>query len=128
LTGVGGVTVDKATDQKLSEQAPAGTLTPARVAESALQQAARHEHALLACLAELEGYDEPAADLIEATSRRAMRHAGRAVGLAKTAIRVNRDPLAEVLFAALLERYERHALRVEQWAVGASLQMLSIAS
>jgi hypothetical protein len=120
--------VDKATDEKLSEQAPVGTLTPARVAASALQQAARHEQALLACLAELEGCDEPSADLIEATSRRAMRHAGRAVGLAKTAIRVNRDPLAEALFAALLERYERHVLRVEQWVPGAGTRVLPIAS
>jgi hypothetical protein len=120
--------VDKATDQKLSEQTAVGTLTPARVAEGALQQAARHEHALLACLAELEGSDEPSDDLIEATSRRALRHAGRAVGLAKTAIRVNRDPHAGALYAALLERYERHILRVEQWASGAARMALSVAS
>jgi hypothetical protein len=43
-----------------------------------------------------------------------MRHAERALGLTRTAIRVNRDPLAETFFAALLERHERNALLVER--------------
>src|SRR5262245_49689553 len=42
-----------------------GTLTWERVVEGALKQAARHEHALRACLAELGGYDAPTSDLAE---------------------------------------------------------------
>ncbi len=120
--------MDETTEARLSESRPSATLTPARVAASALQQAARHEHALLACLAELEGYEAPSAGLVDSTCRRASHHAGRAVGLAKTAVRLNRDPLAEALFAALLERYERHTLRIEEWSPRQAAPALSIAS
>ena len=91
-----------------------GSLTWERVVSSALKQAARHDHALRACLAELGGYGEPNSDLTEETRRRAARHADRAISLTRTAIRLNRDPLAEAFLAALLERHERAALRVEQ--------------
>lgn len=104
-----------------------GALTPERVAASAIQQAARHERALQACLAELGGAEEPTSDLAEATRRRAKRHADRAIGLTRTAIRVNRDPLAEAFFAALLERHERNALLVERMAATASGAALSAA-
>ena len=88
-------------------------LTPERVAAGAIQQAARHEHALRACVAELGGIDEPSGELAASIRRRASRHAERAIGLTRTAIRLNRDPLAEAFLAALLERHERSALRVQ---------------
>ena len=103
-------------DDRSVDQVGTGALTPARVASSAIQQAARHERALQACLAELGGVDEPTSELAETTRRRAMRHAERAIGLTRTAIRVNRDPLAEAFLAALLERHERNALLVERMA------------
>jgi len=103
-------------DETLGQQARTGALTPERVAASAIQQAARHERALQACLAELGGVDVPTRDLAEMARRRAMRHAERAIGLARTAVRVNRDPLAEPIFASLLERHERNALLVERLA------------
>ena len=103
-------------DESSGQQSRTAALTPERVAASAIQQASRHERALLACLAELGGVDEPTSDLAETARRRAMRHAERAIGLARTAIRVNRDPLAEPFFASLLERHERNALRVERMA------------
>jgi hypothetical protein len=101
-------------DEQTGEQTSGGSLTWERVASSAIKQAARHEHALQACLAELDGPDAPTSDLAEATRRRASRHADRAIGLIRTAIRLNRDPLAEPFLAALLERHERHALRAQQ--------------
>jgi hypothetical protein len=101
-------------DEILGQQVRTGALTPERVAASAIQQATRHERALHACLAELYGVDAPTSDLAETARRRAMRHAERAIGLVRTAIRVNRDPLAEPFFASLLERHERNALLVEQ--------------
>ena len=101
-------------DEKVGIQMHMGALTPERVAESAIQQAARHERALQACLAELGGVDEPASDLADATRRRALRHAERAIGLIRTAIRMNRDPLTDTLFASLLERHEGNALLVER--------------
>ncbi|MFN8634988.1 MAG: hypothetical protein U0893_14110 [Chloroflexota bacterium] len=104
-----------------------GKLTPERVAAGAIQQAARHERALRACLAELDGDGAPRDDLTDATRQRAMRHANRAIGLAKTAIRMNRDPLAQAFFAALLERYERNVMLVEQVAPAASTAELPIA-
>lgn len=106
-------------DENLGQQAHTGALTPERVAASAIQQAARHERALQACLAELGGGDEPTSDLAETARRRAMRHAERAIGLTRTAVRVNRDRLAEPFFASLLERHERNALLVERLAVPA---------
>jgi hypothetical protein len=111
-------------DDMVGQQTRTGALTPERVAASAIQQAARHERALQACLAELDGVDAPTSELAETARRRAMRHAERAIGLARTAIRVNCDPLAEAFFASLLERHERNALLVEQTApstVGAAL-------
>jgi hypothetical protein len=101
-------------DEQTSEQTSGGTLTWERVASSAIKQAARHERALQACLAELDGTDAPTTDLAEETRRRAARHADRALSLTRTAIRLNRDPLAEPFLAALLERHERDALRVQQ--------------
>lgn len=105
-------------------------LSAARVATAAVQQAARHERALLACLSELAGYDTPGDELVQAVRRRATRHAGRAVGLVRTAIRINpdHDPLAEATFAALLERHERNALLVERWTPGAAISNLPLAS
>lgn len=104
-------------------QTGTNALTPERVATSAIQQAARHERALRACLTELDGRDAPDDDLTEATRARALRHANRAISLAKTAIRVNRDPLAGAFFAALLERHERNAMLVTRTgtATGGSL-------
>ena len=91
-------------------------LSAARVATAAIQQAARHERALRACLSELEGHNvAPSDDLVLAVRKRALRHAGRAVGLVRTAIRLNPDPLAEATFAALLEHHERNGLLVERW-------------
>ena len=101
-------------DENVGNQMRMGALTSERVAASAIQQAARHERALQACLAELGGVDEPTSDLADSTRRRAMRHAERAIGLTRTAIRVNRDPLADTFFASLLERHEGNALLVER--------------
>lgn len=105
----------EAADVNESTNSPAGgdALTPAKVAASAIQQAARHERALKACLAELCGIDAPDSGLSESIRQRATRHAQRAVGLTWTAIRMNEDPLAEAFFAALLERHERNALHVQ---------------
>jgi hypothetical protein len=105
-------------------------LSAARVATAAVQQAARHERALLACLSELEGHDAPGDELVQSVRRRATRHAGRAVGLVRTAIRLNpdHDPLAEATFAALLERHERNALLAERWAPGYDSRDLPLAS
>lgn len=94
-------------------------LTRARVAEGALRQAARHERALRACLAELDGYGAPTGPLTVAMVRRARRHADRAHGLARIAVRLNRDPLAAPSLAAALERHDRNLMLVAQWgAVG----------
>jgi hypothetical protein len=101
-------------EDETSQQNQNGSLSRERVVSSALKQAARHEHAAWACLAELGGYDAPKSDLTEQTRRRAARHADRAISLTRTAIRMNRDPLAEAFLAALLERHERTALLVEQ--------------
>jgi hypothetical protein len=114
-------------DEISGYQVGTGSLSPGRVAASATQQAARHERALRACLAELGGVDEPTSDFADSTRRRAMRHAERAISLSRTAIRVNRDPLAETLFAALLERHERNALLVEHLTVTATSARLSAA-
>ena len=114
-------------DESLGQQARTSALTPERVAAGAIQQAARHERALQACLAELSGVDEPAVELANSTWRRAARHAERAVGLARTAVRVNRDPLAEAFFASLLERHERNALLVERVATPTAPALLSTA-
>jgi hypothetical protein len=90
-----------------------GTLSWARVADSALRQAARHEKALTACLSELSGRGEPTADAVNAVLSRARHHATRATGLAATAVRINRDPGAGALLAAALEHHERGVLLVE---------------
>lgn len=90
-------------------------LTRARVAEGALRQAARHERALHACLAELHGHGAPAGQLTVAMVRRARRHADRAHGLARIAVRLNRDPLAAPALAAALERHDRNLMLVAQW-------------
>lgn len=87
-------------------------LSAARVAEAAILQAVRHERALMACLSELDGGDAPDESLVQAVRRRALRHSGRAVGLVRTAIRLNPDPLAEARYAAVLERQERMALQI----------------
>jgi hypothetical protein len=111
-------------EDETTTQTGNSALTPERVATSAIQQAARHERALRACLAELDGRDAPNDDLSDATRQRALRHAHRAISLAKTAIRVNRDPLAGAFFAALLERHERNAMlvaRAEMSVAGDSL-------
>jgi hypothetical protein len=103
------------------------TLTWEKVVSGALKQAARHEHALQACLAELGGYDAPTSDLSDSTRRRATRHADRAIGLVRTAIRLNRDPLAEAFLAALQERHERNAMLIERVDSASELATLSIA-
>jgi hypothetical protein len=114
-------------DENMGEQTATGALTWEKVAASAIKQAARHERALEACLAELGGTDLPTSDLAESTRRRALRHAERAIGLAKTAVRVNRDPLAEMFFAALLERHERNALLVAEMAHASEAAALPVA-
>ena len=101
-------------DEYTEKIAGGGRLTAERVVAGALRQAARHERALRACLAELRGIDEPSGELASSTRRRASRHAERAIGLTRTAIRLNRDPLAEAFLAALLERHERSALCVQE--------------
>lgn len=90
-------------------------LSAARVTAAAVQQAERHERALLSCLSELSGAGRPADELVAAVRRRATRHAGRAIGLLHTAIRLNPDPQAEAALAAVLERHERNALLAERW-------------
>ena len=114
-------------DEMSRDLVSAGALTPERVAASAIQQAARHERALRACLTELDGVDEPTSELADSTGRRAKRHAERALSLTRTAIRVNRDPLAEAFFASLLERHERNALRVERMTASPSGAVLPAA-
>ena len=103
-------------------------LSAARVAAAAIQQAARHERALLACLSELQGRDLPSDPMVQAITRRATRHASRAVGLVQTAIRLNPDPQAEAPFAALLEHHERNTLLVQRWTPGTSVRDLPLAS
>lgn len=87
-------------------------LTRAKVAAGALRQAARHERALWACLAELDGRGAPTGPVTRAMVGRARRHADRACGLARIAARLNRDPLAAPAIAAAVERHERHLLLV----------------
>jgi hypothetical protein len=89
-------------------------MTRARVAEGALRQAARHERALHACLAELHGNGAPAGPLTVAMVHRARRHADRAHGLARIAVRLNRDPLAAPSLAAALERHDRNLMLVAE--------------
>jgi hypothetical protein len=103
-------------------------LSAARVATAAIQQAARHERALLACLSEMAGDDTPIDEQVQTVRRRAKRHAGRAVGLVRTAIRLNPDPQAEATLAALLERHERNALLADCWTPGYVLRDLPLAS
>ena len=105
-------------EDQVDQRTATATLTPARVAASAMQQAARHERALQACLAELTGNDLPTPDIAVSVRARALRHANRAVNLAKTAIRIDRGSPTDAFFAALLERYERNALLVERWVAG----------
>ena len=88
-------------------------LTRGRVAMSALQQAARHERAALACLSELEGVDGALPDLVDATRRRLRRHLDRAASLTRTAMRLQADPAVDAFFAARLESQERLAMRAE---------------
>ena len=57
------------------QQSASGALTWETVVGGALKQAARHEHALQACMAELGGYDAPTSDLSDSTRRRATRRA-----------------------------------------------------
>ena len=90
-------------------------LTRAKVAAGALRQAARHERALWACLAELDGRGAPTGPLTLAMVGRARRHADRACGLARIAARLNRDPLAAPALAAAVERHERALLLVARW-------------
>ena len=98
-----------------AEAAGSDGLTRARVAQGALRQAARHERALRACLAELNGRGAPSGALTLTVVRRARRHADRAFGLAKMAARLNRDPLVAAPLAAALERHERDVMRVARW-------------
>lgn len=87
----------------------------ARVARGALRQIGRHEHAIEACLSELRGRDEPTASQISSVLGRARHHAERARGLAAVAARINRDPNAAAALAAVIERQERVAMRVQRW-------------
>ena len=93
----------------------------ARVARSALRQAGRHERAIEACLAELGGAGVADLSLAAFVLRRAQRHGDRARGLAAMAARINRDPEAAASLAASLERHERNAMRVSEWAGDAAL-------
>ena len=114
-------------DENEHQQTTNDTLTWEKVVGGALKQAARHEHALQACLAELGGYDAPTGDLSDSTQRRASRHAERAIGLVRTAIRLNRDPLAEAFLASLLERHERNAMLIERMDSASEFAALPIA-
>jgi hypothetical protein len=114
-------------DTQDNQHTTSGTLTWEKVVAGALKQAARHEHALEACLAELGGYDAPTSDLADSTRRRASRHAERAIGLVRTAIRMNRDSLAEVFLASLLERHERNAMLIERMGAAPERTPLPIA-
>ncbi len=87
-----------------------------RVTRGALRQIARHEHAIDACLSELAGREGPSASQITFILRRAGRHVERAHGLATMAARINRDPNAAAGLAAVVERQERAALRVQRWS------------
>ncbi len=98
---------------KPNEGSDARALSWARVADSALRQAARHEKALDACLTELSGRGEPTPAATVAVLGRARHHASRAIGLAATAVRINRDPSAGAMLAAALEHHERGLHRVE---------------
>ena len=51
----------------------------------------------------------------------------RAVDLTKTAIRLNPDPQAETLYAALLERHERDALLVQELSSAAPAPAIYVA-
>src|SRR5262245_49496312 len=114
-------------DENTNQQMTSGGLTWERVVAGALKQAARHEHALRACLEELGGYGAPTSDLADSTRRRAIRHAERAISLTRTAIRLNRDPMTEIFLAALLERHERDALFVAELGAPAESIELQIA-
>jgi len=103
-------------------------LTPGRVVASALRQASRHERALLACLSELDGTTEPAPGLIRMTKRRTQRHLERAAGLIRTAMRLNSDSTSDAFIAAMLERHERLALRVERMLRAVTVCALPAAS
>lgn len=111
-----------------SERPNPCALTWARVAASALRQAARHEKALAACLTELSGRGEPTADAIEAVLGRARHHASRATGLAATAVRINRDPAASAMLAAALEHHERGLHRVQELCAAAAQDPSAIPS
>ena len=114
-------------DEQEIQHVTSGGLTWEKVVGGALKQAARHERAIQACLAELGGYDAPTSDLADSTRRRATRHAERAIGLIWTAIRLNRDPLADAFLAALLEGHERNAMRIERMGSTAERENFSIA-
>jgi hypothetical protein len=114
-------------NHETSQEMTTGMLTWERVVDGALKQAARHERALRACLAELGGYDAPTSDLADSTRLRAIRHAERAISLTRTAIRLNRDSMADLFLAALLERHERAALLVQDLGASAERSELSIA-
>ncbi len=86
-----------------------------RVARGALRQAMRHERAIEACLAELDGMGDPKLSHVAFVLRRAQPHADRARGLAQMAARISRDPDAAPILAATVERQERNALRVAAW-------------
>src|SRR4051794_24751711 len=61
-----------AMNHETSQEMTTGMLTWERVVDGALKQAARHERALRACLAELGGYDAPTSDLADSTRLRAI--------------------------------------------------------
>jgi hypothetical protein len=103
-------------------------LTRGRVAASALEQAARHEQAVLACLSELEGTDLPAPGLVRAIRRRAERHLERAGGLTRTAMRLDPDAASSVIIAGRLEQHERLALQVARRLDLATVPHVAVAS
>ena len=102
-------------DQSLSNAADEAA-SRARVIRGALRQIARHEHAIEACLSELGGAVRPTSSQVTFVLRRAGRHVERAHGLATMAARINRDPNAAAGLAAVVERQERAALRVQGWS------------
>ncbi|MFN8521836.1 MAG: hypothetical protein U0821_01880 [Chloroflexota bacterium] len=89
--------------------------TRRRVAHGALRQAARHEHAVEACLGELGGYDAPTMGLVASVLRRVRRHADRAEGLAQMASRINRDPEFAPVLVEALHRQRGLRARIEAW-------------
>ncbi len=94
----------------------AGSSTRDRLVHAALREAARHEAAIRACLAELDGWDDAAVELRGTLYRRAIHHLERTRSLVTLAARMNRDSGNLSMLAATKERQERAALLLREHA------------